>query len=280
MPNHVTNRLRLIGNKEQVEAVLAEIGRDVPHEKNRSLDGCVICRKTKPVDGWSVGWLNEETGKFTSRINNKEQPATHDGLPDGWEIEWIEAHRVHIDFEKIIPMPDVVRNTVCGSRKFDGSDEIHNVWYINHDTGEERPLTKEERSILKRFRSDNWYDWSVNHWGTKWNAYDTREGDEPNEIIFDTAWSPPTPVIHALAKRHPAISFVMESVDEGWNFTCVQTFEGESITEKDIPCETLCPEFCNLCLELKGYDPRDEEDEVDRANENKRPLYPGSNQGE
>ena len=42
---------------------------------------------------------------------------------------------------------------------------------------------------------DNWYDWCVSNWGTKWEAslYGvSRENDNSIIISFDTAWAPPT----------------------------------------------------------------------------------------
>lgn len=54
--------------------------------------------------------------------------------------------------------------------------------------------------------SANWYDWSVSHWGTKWNAYDVVEVSD-EQITFDTAWAHPAPVIEALVHQ------VAESTD-------------------------------------------------------------------
>jgi len=40
---------------------------------------------------------------------------------------------------------------------------------------------------------DNWYDWNVANWGTKWevNAEVREEGDEWISFYFNSAWSPP-----------------------------------------------------------------------------------------
>lgn len=68
-----------------------------------------------------------------------------------------------LDFEKIIPMPPELKKTKAPKDK------------------------------------PNWYDWAVENWGTKWNSY---EGNVTEEgISFTTAWSPPAPVIAALAKQ-------------------------------------------------------------------------------
>jgi hypothetical protein len=41
--------------------------------------------------------------------------------------------------------------------------------------------------------SNNWYDWSVEHWGTKWEVGDVGIEDEGESVTFrfDSAWSPP-----------------------------------------------------------------------------------------
>lgn len=53
----------------------------------------------------------------------------------------------------------------------------------------------------------NWYNWSINHWGTEnnaFNAYYTR--DSPQAILtFKTLLNSPTPIIIELSKRHPDI---------------------------------------------------------------------------
>lgn len=72
-----------------------------------------------------------------------------------------------IDFRKIIPVPENI---------FQGS------------------LGPEER---EKYGENNWYDWNIGNWGTKWNAYE--ENCEDDIIIFLTAWSKPTPILQELA---------------------------------------------------------------------------------
>lgn len=53
-------------------------------------------------------------------------------------------------------------------------------------------------------KDDNWYNWNIANWGTKWNAYDVVlneaiDNDHPFlGYTFTTAWSPPTGVMLAL----------------------------------------------------------------------------------
>jgi hypothetical protein len=41
--------------------------------------------------------------------------------------------------------------------------------------------------------------WRIEHWGTKWDGFDCYV--LPDALCFVTAWSPPVPVISALAKK-------------------------------------------------------------------------------
>jgi hypothetical protein len=41
--------------------------------------------------------------------------------------------------------------------------------------------------------TNNWYDWSVEHWGTKWDVGECSVEDDGESVTFhfDSAWSPP-----------------------------------------------------------------------------------------
>ncbi len=55
-----------------------------------------------------------------------------------------------------------------------------------------------------------WYDWRLEHWDTKWDAYDVEvtDGDDIDgfEVEFNTAWSPPEAVCHAMREQYPNLS--------------------------------------------------------------------------
>ena len=56
---------------------------------------------------------------------------------------------------------------------------------------------------------DRWYDWRLQNWDTKWDAYDVTvtDDDEDNlEVEFNTAWSPPEAVCHAMREQYPDLS--------------------------------------------------------------------------
>jgi len=118
-----------------------------------------------------------------------------------------------IDFHKIIPMPDILKNTVSGSCTIDGRQVTS--WYEDNSIADwnerdktKRLFTDEEKAGLKKIGCDNWYDWCCNHWGTKWNACHSAIENEYEgfiEIRFDTAWCPPGPIVEALREMFPEL---------------------------------------------------------------------------
>jgi hypothetical protein len=110
------------------------------------------------------------------------------------------------DFKKIIPMP---------SSLFMG------------------PVGPEEE---EKYGKNNWYDWSCENWGTKWNSVGARveEREDTIEYYFETAWSPCEPVIFALAKMFPDANIHYSYYEAGWCFCGQREFEnGEIVYSMD-----------------------------------------------
>ena len=84
-----------------------------------------------------------------------------------------------IDFDKIIPEP---------------KDES--------ECPDEYKVNKESRvELLKDKPWFDWYKWHIDHWGTKWDAYDcyTKIGKSYIQFVFSTAWAAPMPIIYKLS---------------------------------------------------------------------------------
>ena len=122
------------------------------------------------------------------------------------------------------------------------------------------------------FKGNNWYDWNVRNWGTKWDVavsykeeYPETELMEESETSlayrFNTAWSPPLPAIEALSAQYPDVEFNLSFEEEtGWGgeylFVNGQGSEIESYDNKCRDCDALntmeycdndCGEICNEC---------------------------------
>jgi len=56
---------------------------------------------------------------------------------------------------------------------------------------------------------DRWYDWRIQNWDTKWDAYDvvvTDDDPEQFEVEFNTAWSPPEAICNQIREDFPDIA--------------------------------------------------------------------------
>lgn len=116
-------------------------------------------------------------------------------------LDALKGKNGDVDFSSIIPMPDTVFRGDLGIKE------------------------RQEHG------TNNWRDWSVNNWGTKWNAYG-EEGRIDDEVVkFETAWSHPLPVIRALSRKFPDNLLHVEYADEdlGVNFGCYNMKNGEII---------------------------------------------------
>ena len=157
---------------------------------------------------------------------------------------------IFFDFNKIIPMPKSLE-VVSGSETLNAIrymlfKEIDNItteqrkkiigclreWEVekiasdNQETiGEIEKKYKDETELkkfkkygktlisnIKKYGCPTWYEWCVKNWGTKWNGCDSWLEDDI--LHFDTAWSPPIPVLIALSKKYPNNEFYLEFEDE------------------------------------------------------------------
>ena len=112
--------------------------------------------------------------------------------------ETVESKESKFDFNKIVPMPEELEGTVKGT---------------NHVPSEE---------LKEKYGADNWYDWSINNWGVKWNVtVDEGEVDDDDDFItytFDTAWGPPHEIFYALRKKFPDMSISWFFDEPGMQF--------------------------------------------------------------
>ena len=94
------------------------------------------------------------------------------------------ADRNPVIFNLIKPVPQAL-NIVVG---FSG------------DAAEQAEREATYKVNLDNYGYANWYDYCVAEWGTKWEASDATYDIEGNKITiyFDTAWSPPIGIYHAL----------------------------------------------------------------------------------
>ena len=110
-----------------------------------------------------------------------------------------ELEKVQKDIEKgdffnsILPIPTELADTQSPARD---------------ETQEQKDKNK---ALEEKHGCDNWYDWRVNNWGTKWDI--DADSFYQNEIVkitdntgklllaFDTAWAPPEGIYNAIVDQ-------------------------------------------------------------------------------
>ena len=113
-------------------------------------------------------------------------------------------------FTQIIPEPDwantpIMTNEVNRSPLYEPRGKVGELpMQPSNENGHYVPFFQSTDR-----QDDRWYDWRIQNWDTKWDAYDvevTDDDPECTEIQFNTAWSPPEAICHALREQYPDVS--------------------------------------------------------------------------
>lgn len=66
------------------------------------------------------------------------------------------------------------------------------------------PMPQELKDTVAPSPMPNWYDWRVEHWGTKWSEANVEILDRTETLLrvqFETAWAPPLGIYSELCKQ-------------------------------------------------------------------------------
>lgn len=176
MPNHVQNRIEIIGTKGQVEKVLNFIKGD---------DEVIDFDKIIPTP---------------KALNISDSSEGHDGLEYliGLGVGGIKT-RQYLNSQHYKMMAKMKSEN---RKRFDAKIKVGKKYLSN---------------ILK-YGHPTWYEWHIDKWGTKWNAYDSSLSD--NFIEFQTAWNAPIPVVDRLASLFPEVELIHKWADEDTAYNC------------------------------------------------------------
>ena len=153
--------------------------------------------------------------------------------------EFVEKSTINIEendefsFNGTYPMPKTLRITAGTHLSF--IEKIKR--YIN----------------IKLYGHDNWYNWSIANWGTKWDACEPHiDNNDINffSVSFDTAWSPPIDWIDNIMEDFPDLCFELEYDEPGMCFGGLLQAQYE-VTWEDANWETdSASECCEGEVEL------------------------------
>lgn len=144
---------------------------------------------------------NHVSIKLSFESNEDTWKETHEKFKEFQAL--VEHDDYSFDFGRIIPCPD-------------------DVYQGNLGRDEEAKYPGEK----------NWYGWNIKNWGTKWNAYEVSWNFD--EVLFQTAWSIPDPVLLEISKKFPEQTVLVEYADEdsGSNCGIIRLKNGQVIGER------------------------------------------------
>ena len=223
MPNHVKNKLTFEGKKKDIEALLDFIKNDE--------GGLIDFNKIIPMP---------------PELNIESSSEADKGLRV--YKDYLLA-RKSTNVTEIFDYPDKHEDSVI--------QHLRKIKKFKKDNKETWDLGVKAYNNLKKYGHTDWYSWCSKEWGTKWNAYSIASGFA--FIEFETAWSPPTPVINKLARMFPFIRITHEWADEDLGRNCGKCdYEGVYgyVEEPDIysrEAYEFAAKVWGLSLEEEGY---------------------------
>lgn len=134
--------------------------------------------------------------------------------------EYAKTKENVLDTEKFIPYPE----------KFKEIDKKH------PNESKSFNLKAEQKELL--VDGMNGYDWCCQNWGTKWGICNpTFEADSLGEVFgeiqyyFETAWSPPIPVIVKMSEMFPKLKFTLKYYEGGMGYQGTLVCRGGEILD-------------------------------------------------
>ena len=86
---------------------------------------------------------------------------------------------------------------------------------------------------ISKYGAVSWYDWSVENWGTKWDAYKSSGIPNDGKLRFLTAWSEPIPIIKKLFEKYSKMKIEWEYIGEFNEFSGKYMSDGKGKITKE-----------------------------------------------
>lgn len=158
----------------------------------------------------TVGGLKDRVGAFMDAV-------TKDG-------------QLNLDFNAFVPYPDEY------AQQDQVADAAREAW---------EALPEDQRPPYSTVPKDGYnsggHEWCTRNWGTKWNVGPkVREIAAPKptatrksvRLSFATAWTPPAPVVLAMSRRFPDLTFTLKYWECGMGFRgTYRARQGECLEE-------------------------------------------------
>lgn len=258
MPNHVTNQITFSGNKDKVLEVLKAVSM-VKGEELYPFDFENIIPSPDGIQDITEGTLTYDAFQIVVSMlaaSLTEKAKEFDPITRNSQIAQISKEIMEKAIQNQTPPKELFKGLDVLAIQVENPEKLldaaKDVWMDAYRYA----FNKLE------YGTGGWYAWNCANWGTKWNAYSMEplcglvEGEVPSDdvynpnIQFQTAWSHPTPVIFALAKKFPDVRLSVRYADEDFGFNVGEyVLEGDIVISENVP-EGGTQEAYNLALDV------------------------------
>lgn len=178
---------------------------------------------------------------FNKIIEMPESLRLVSGSLENYAIKYVELkeHNLHLDEkDKLEEQNKKFVESLTEKQIFEDYSETYKKYNINnlYDLG------KLYLNNKTKYGTTTWYNWCIENWGTKWNAYDQsiEKGKTFVKFIFSTAWAMPKPIYDKLKKLN--LNFEVKYADEdiGHNCGIYSYIDGETNYINKKGCSNWC----------------------------------------
>jgi len=142
-------------------------------------------------------------------------------------VSHLKSDDTDFDFNKVIPMPQELKHIQSPVKTFKTKAEVDEYNNQKLPDGFEvgKAITNaKHKALLKKYGHAEWYNWSIEKWGCKWNnGHDVDiSGDSDNGCVaygFDTPWGPPEGIYEALREQFPEVHISWFYNEPGMEFS-------------------------------------------------------------
>jgi len=138
----------------------------------------------------------------------------------------LQSGDIPISFQNVVPVPPEIRTADTeDDARYDAWASAYNDTVPADATPEDMERHYKAYTAANGARprpGERWYNWRLENWGTKWDLDEQtrtiRVSPTSVTYVFDTAWSPPCPIVLALGKRFPRAKLTLWYSEPGLGF--------------------------------------------------------------
>ena len=143
-------------------------------------------------------------------------------------IDYVQEDDNDFSFNAVMTMPPELREVTSPVKAFKTKAEVelYNAKHKNVEFGAGKAITHaKHRFLIKKYGHADWYNWSIENWGCKWDTHadgvDMSDNADNGCVSyrFDTPWGPPQGIYKKLHETFPEVDISWFYDEPGMEFS-------------------------------------------------------------